>query len=354
MPLLEIRNLVTAFHTPAGRVPAVDGVSLSIERGRTLGLVGESGCGKSVTAMSVLGLVAAPGTIESGEILLEDTRGGGVLNLVSLPEPQLRDVRGGRIGMIFQEPMTSLNPVFTVGDQVAEAVLLHRGGARDAARARALEMLRLVRLADPERRLDEYPHQLSGGMRQRVMIAMALACEPDLVIADEPTTALDVTIQAQILDLLADLRRRLGTAILLITHDLGVVAETCDEVAVMYAGRIVERAPADRLFRRPLHPYTIGLLAARPDPDAMVARGEGAPQRPLLKTIPGMVPAPQHFPPGCRFHPRCCHARLGTAGDRPDCAAVVPELREIEPGHFVRCHYADDLGDPRATEARRT
>ena len=341
MPLLEIRNLVTAFHTPAGRVPAVDGVSLSIERGRTLGLVGESGCGKSVTAMSVLGLVAAPGTIESGEILLEDTRGGGVLNLVSLPEPQLRDVRGGRIGMIFQEPMTSLNPVFTVGDQIAEAVLLHRRVTRAAARARALEMLELVRMADPHRRLDEYPHQLSGGMRQRVMIAMALACEPDLIIADEPTTALDVTIQAQILDLLADLRQRLGTAILLITHDLGVVAETCDDVAVMYAGRIVEQAPAASLFTQPRHPYTIGLLAARPG--AAGRRGNGRDRVPL-RTIPGMVPAPQHFPTGCRFHPRCGYARL------PECGAAMPELRELTPGHLVRCSYAEALGPPRSDE----
>jgi oligopeptide/dipeptide ABC transporter ATP-binding protein len=339
MPLLDIRNLVTAFHTPAGRVPAVDGVSLSIERGRSLGLVGESGCGKSVTAMSILRLVAAPGAIESGSILLDSP--AGPLDLVSLPEPRLRQVRGGRIGMIFQEPMTSLNPVFTVGDQIAEAVLLHREVGRAAARTRALELLRLVRLADPERRLDEYPHQLSGGMRQRVMIAMALACEPDLVIADEPTTALDVTIQAQILDLLADLRKRLGTAILLITHDLGVVAETCDDVAVMYAGRIVERAPAEVLFTRPLHPYTIGLLAARPDLDAAV--GE---RRSALRTIPGMVPPPQQFPAGCRFHPRCRHARAEPGGDGPACAAAVPELREVEPGHFVRCHYATRLGEP--------
>jgi peptide/nickel transport system ATP-binding protein len=335
MPLLEIRNLVTAFHTPAGRVPAVDGVSLSLERGTTLGLVGESGCGKSVTAMSVLGLVAAPGVVESGEILLDAP--GGAIDLVRLPESRLRRIRGGRIGMIFQEPMTSLNPVFTIGDQVAEAVMLHRGAARAAARARALEMLRLVRIADPEQRLDEYPHQLSGGMRQRVMIAMALACEPDLVIADEPTTALDVTIQAQILELLADLRRRLGTAILLITHDLGVVAETCDEVAVMYAGRIVERAPAAELFARPRHPYTIGLLAARPR-----AGGERGP----LVTIPGAVPHPQAFPPGCRFHPRCAHARLGAAAGEP-CDTVVPALREIAPGHLVRCHHAEALGPPR-------
>jgi peptide/nickel transport system ATP-binding protein len=340
MPLLEIRNLVTAFRTPAGRVPAVDGVSLSIERGRTLGLVGESGCGKSVTAMSVLRLVAAPGVIEAGEILLAGGRAGErPVDLVTLSEPGLRQVRGGRIGMIFQEPMTSLNPVFTVGDQIAEAVRLHRDVPRAAARARALEMLRLVRMADPERRLDEYPHQLSGGMRQRVMIAMALACEPDLVIADEPTTALDVTIQAQILELLADLRRRLGTAILLITHDLGVVAETCDEVAVMYAGKIVERAPTAELFARPLHPYTIGLLAARPE------AGRRAASRGPLATIPGMVPPAWDFPPGCRFHPRCGFARVDAMGD---CAAVPPELREFSPGHFVRCHHAGDLGPGRS------
>jgi ABC-type dipeptide/oligopeptide/nickel transport system ATPase component len=332
MPLLAIHNLVTAFHTPAGRVPAVDGVSLAIDRGRTLGLVGESGCGKSVTAMSILRLVAAPGTIESGTILLDQP--GGAVDLVSLPEPALRKVRGGRIGMIFQEPMTSLNPVFTIGDQIAEAVRLHRDVTREAARARALEMLKLVRLADPGQRLDEYPHQLSGGMRQRVMIAMALACEPDLVIADEPTTALDVTIQAQILELLSDLRRRLGTAILLITHDLGVVAETCDDVAVMYAGRIVEQAPATELFAHPLHPYTIGLLAARP--------AAGGRQAGPLATIPGMVPPPQHFPAGCRFHPRCGYARL------PECAAGPPALRELRPGHFVRCDFAADLGPPHA------
>jgi peptide/nickel transport system ATP-binding protein len=330
MPLLEIKNLVTAFHTPQGRVPAVDGVSLSIERGGMLGLVGESGCGKSVTAMSVLRLVAAPGRIESGQILLESA--GAALDLATLPEPHLRHIRGARIGMIFQEPMTSLNPVFTIGDQVAEVVRLHRRASREAARARALEMLRLVRLADPERRLDEYPHQLSGGMRQRVMIAMALACDPDLVIADEPTTALDVTIQAQILELLGDVRRRLGTAILLITHDLGVVAETCDEVAVMYAGRIVERAAARELFARPRHPYTIGLLEARPDPQA----GRSGP----LRTIPGMVPPPQRFPPGCRFHPRCNQARTWPGAD-PDCAVVLPALEEPLPGHLVRCHYAD-------------
>ena len=330
MPLLDIRDLVTAFHTPAGRVPAVDGVSLSIERGGAVGLVGESGCGKSVTAMSVLGLVAAPGRIERGKILLEVD--GRPLDLVGLPEGRLRQVRGGRVGMIFQEPMTSLNPVFTIGAQVAEAVRLHRPVTRAAARARALELFRLVRIADPERRLDDYPHQLSGGMRQRVMIAMALACEPDLLIADEPTTALDVTIQAQILELLADLRRRLGMALLLITHDLGVVAETCDHVAVMYAGRIVEQAPAAELFARPLHPYTIGLLAARPEHRT----GTGEP----LAAIPGMVPQPRDFPAGCRFHPRCPFAR------EPRCTAEPPELRPLSPGHLVRCHYAGELESP--------
>ncbi|MFM7137360.1 MAG: ABC transporter ATP-binding protein [Planctomycetota bacterium] len=328
VPLLEIQDLVTAFHTPAGRVPAVDGVSLSIERGGAVGLVGESGCGKSVTAMSVLGLVASPGRIEHGTILLEVD--GRPLDLVGLSEGRLRQVRGGRVGMIFQEPMTSLNPVFTIGAQVAEAVRLHRAVTPAAARARALELFRLVRIADPERRLDEYPHQLSGGMRQRVMIAMALACEPDLLIADEPTTALDVTIQAQILELLADLRRRLGMALLLITHDLGVVAETCDHVAVMYAGQIVEQAPAAELFARPLHPYTIGLLAARPE------HRTGAP----LAAIPGMVPQPRDFPAGCRFHPRCPFAREAR------CTAEAPDLRPLAASHLVRCHYAGELGAP--------
>ena len=326
-PLLAIDNLVTAFQTPAGRLPAVDGVSFTIDRGRTLGLVGESGCGKSVTAMSILQLVASPGQIESGSIRLAVD--GAAVELTSLPERRLREIRGGQIGIIFQEPMTSLNPVFTVGDQIAEVVRLHRRVSRAEARGRALEMLKLVRVADPEQRLDAYPHQLSGGMRQRVMIAMALACEPDLVIADEPTTALDVTIQAQILELLDDLRQRLGTAILLITHDLGVVAETCDDVAVMYAGRIVERAPAAELFSRPRHPYTIGLLAARPAAD----RRRAGP----LTTIPGMVPPPQKFPSGCRFHPRCGYAR------QPECGFELPPLREISPGHFVSCHFAEEI-----------
>ncbi len=335
MPLLEISDLVTAFHTPAGRVPAVDGVSLSLHRGKALGLVGESGCGKSVTAMSVLGLVASPGHIESGKIVLEID--GKHIDLVGLGDRKLRQIRGGRVGMIFQEPMTSLNPVFTIGNQIAEAVRLHRKVTRAAARERSFELLKLVKIADPGRRLDEYPHQLSGGMRQRAMIAMALACEPDLLIADEPTTALDVTIQAQILELLADLRTRLGMAILLITHDLGVVAETCDEVAVMYAGKIIERAPAASLFAQPLHPYTIGLLAARPEHHT----GSGKP----LAAIPGMVPAPANFPKGCRFHPRCTFAR------ETNCVTDMPALREFATDHLVRCHYAGELGAPRP-EAR--
>jgi len=322
MPLLDIRNLVTAFHTPAGRVPAVDGVSLALERGTTLGLVGESGCGKSVTAMSVLGLVAAPGVVESGGILLDGP--AGPVDLVRLAEPQLRSIRGGRIGMIFQEPMTSLNPVFTIGEQVAEVVMLHRRVSRGEARARALEMLRLVRIADPEQRLDEYPHQLSGGMRQRVMIAMALACEPDLVIADEPTTALDVTIQAQILELLEDLKRERGMAIMLITHAMGVVAEVAQRVVVMYAGQVVEEATVRDLFARPRHPYTQGLIRSIPRIDL------AATHKTRLEAIPGTVPkliAPRE---GCRFAGRCKHAQ-------PQCSAATPVLREAAPGHKVAC-----------------
>ena len=326
MPLLEIRDLVTAFHTPAGRVPAVDGVSLSIPRGGAVGLVGESGCGKSVTAMSVLGLVASPGRIERGQILLEVD--GRPLDLVGLPESRLRGVRGGRVGMIFQEPMTSLNPVFTIGSQVAEAVRLHRPVTAEAARARALELFRLVRIPAPEQRFDEYPHKLSGGMRQRAMIAMALACGPRLLIADEPTTALDVTIQAQILDLLRRLREETGTAIVLITHDLGVIAELADDVVVMYAGQIVERAPVKRLFEAAQHPYTIGLLGAIPDLDRRRAR---------LATIEGTVPDLSAALVGCRFAPRCPFAE-------PRCRAEAPTLRAVEPGHEAACWRAP-LGD---------
>ena len=260
--LLEIKDLVTAFHTAEGRLPAVDGVSLSIERGQTLGLVGESGCGKSVTAMSTLRLIASPGRIESGSILF--TTEGESIDLVSASEKQLRNVRGGRIGMIFQEPMTSLNPVFTIGDQIAEVVQLHRRVTRSEARTRALEMLHLVRVADPEQRLDAYPHQLSGGMRQRVMIAIALACEPELFIADEPTTALDVTIQAQILDLLKDLKDEYGLTMLFVSHDLAVIRQIADRVAVLYRGKLEEVGDTSRVFNTQESDYTRQLLSAIP------------------------------------------------------------------------------------------
>ena len=295
MKLLEVRNLRTHFATDAGaqlaEFRAVDGVSFELEAGRTLGLVGESGCGKSVTALSLMGLVPRPpGRIAGGEILFEGR------DLLKLAPAQLRELRGDRISMIFQEPMSSLNPAFTIGEQIAEVLLRHRKMERRAARKRAIEMLAQVRIPSPERRYDDYPHRLSGGMRQRAMIAMALACRPKLLICDEPTTALDVTIQAQILELMRTLREETGTAIILITHDLGVVAELADEVAVMYAGRIVERAPVARLYAEPQHPYTIGLLGAIPRLDAERAR---------LTAIEGQVPLGPAALPGCRFEPRC-------------------------------------------------
>ncbi len=318
MPLLlDVRNLHTHFFTDEGVVRAVDGVSFSIAAGKTLGMVGESGCGKSVTALSILRLVPSPpGRIVGGEIFFEGR------NLLELSEPEMRRIRGQDIAMIFQEPMTSLNPVFTIGDQIAEAVRLHQGVGRHEARERTIEMLRLVEIPEPERRVDEYPHQLSGGMRQRVMIAMALSCNPKLLIADEPTTALDVTIQAQILDLLQGLRERLGMALLLVTHDLGIVAEQADEVVILYAGRVVERATIDEIFSRPLHPYTRGLLESVPK------IGGGKTRR--LNAIPGTVPPLLHLPSGCRFRDRCPMAIS-------DCAAVDPPLEEKGPGHFVAC-----------------
>jgi oligopeptide/dipeptide ABC transporter ATP-binding protein len=342
--VLEVRDLRTFFRTDGHVVKAVDGVSFTVRRGETLGLVGESGSGKSVACLSALRLLPSPPAFHpSGQILY---RGH---DLLAAPERELERLRGDRLAMIFQDPMTSLNPYLTVARQLTEVLEVHKAAVPAAARRAAITMLERVGIPDAGRRIDQHPHQFSGGMRQRVMIAMALACEPDLVIADEPTTALDVTIQAQILSLLADLRKRLGTAILLITHDLGVVAETCDDVAVMYAGRIVERAPADVLFSRPLHPYTIGLLAARPDLDAVTG---GA--RPALRTIPGMVPPPQRFPSGCRFHPRCGHARPVPGDDGPACAALAPDLREVEPGHCGRCHYATRLGEPHPAEGEAT
>ncbi len=301
MPLLDIRDLSTQFLTRQGALPAVDRVSFHIEPGETLALVGESGCGKSVTAASILRLVPdPPGRIAGGQILFEGR------DLLALPDAEMRAVRGNRIGMIFQDPMTSLNPVFTVGDQIIEAIRQHRSGSRAAAVARALELLDLVRIPDPRRQLGEYPHRLSGGMRQRVMIAIAIACDPALLIADEPTTALDVTTQAQIIELLDDLKQRLGMAVLLITHDLGVVAQTAQRVVVMYAGRIVEQATVARLFAAPLHPYTKGLLGSLPRPDKEM---DAAGRPPPLQEIAGMVPPLSALPAGCHFAPRCGYAK---------------------------------------------
>jgi oligopeptide/dipeptide ABC transporter ATP-binding protein len=314
--LLQIRDLRTSFFTSDGEVRAVDGVTFDIDEGRTMGLVGESGCGKSVTALSVMQLLAkGSGRLVGGEILYKGD------NLADFDEVRMREIRGNEISMIFQEPMTSLNPVFTVGEQISEAVRLHQKVDRKEAHERAIEMMRLVKIAEPENRVRDYPHQLSGGMRQRVMIAMALSCNPTLLLADEPTTALDVTIQAQILNLIDELQDKLGMALLLITHDLGVVAEQADEVAVMYAGRIVERAVPEIIFARPLHPYTIGLMNSVP--------GVGEKRR-RLEAIPGVVPSPLDWPTGCRFRDRCTRAEEA-------CAASQPELVEIEPGHWVSC-----------------
>ena len=314
-PLLDVRDLHTHFETAAGVARAVDGVSFSMRPGRTLGLVGESGCGKSVTALSILRLVTPPGRIVAGAI---HYRGQ---DLLALSERAMRRVRGKEIAMVFQEPMTSLNPVFTIGSQIAEAVRLHQRLGRAATRARVIEALRLVEMPEPERRAGSYPHELSGGMRQRAMIAMALACEPNLLVADEPTTALDVTIQAQILDLLRGLRERFGMAMLLITHDLGIVAEQADEVAVMYAGRIVEQGSVVALFERPLHPYTVALMEA-------VGR-LGGDER-YLEALPGTVPSLLQLPSGCRFRDRCPRAV-------DQCASVDPALEEKEPGHAAAC-----------------
>ncbi len=308
--------------TEGGLVRAVDGISLSVGAGETVAVVGESGCGKSVTALSILRLIASPpGRIAGGTIEFEG------LDLLSMPEKAMRRIRGKKIAMVFQEPQTSLNPVFTVGFQVAEPLLLHEKISRRAGRARAIELLRRVGIADPESRVDDYPHQLSGGMKQRAMIAMALACKPSLLIADEPTTALDVTVQSQILALLKDLQRDLGMSVLLITHDLGIVAEVADRVAVMYAGRIVETADVRALFASPRHPYTVGLFDSLPRVGEIRAR---------LRAIPGQVPDPAAFPEGCRFHPRC-----PLAIDR--CRSEVPLLREISPGHASACHRAEEV-----------
>jgi peptide/nickel transport system ATP-binding protein len=322
--LLELVDLHTTFDTSAGTIHAVDGVSFRVPRGGTLGVVGESGCGKSVTSLSILRLVASPpGRIASGKILFEGR------DLLTLPEREMRALRGKSIAMIFQEPMTSLNPVYTVGQQIGEVLTLHEGLDKPAARKKSIELLQLVGIPAPERRVDAHPHELSGGMRQRVMIAMAIACKPKLLIADEPTTALDVTIQAQILDLLARLRRELGMGIVLITHDLGVVAEFVDEVVVMYAGRVVERAKTSELFAEPLHPYTQGLLASVPG--ALPNADKSAHKR--LRTIEGMVPDLAHLPSGCRFRDRCTQAIAR-------CAEVDPPLLAVRAGRAVACIVA--------------
>jgi len=320
--LLSVENLQTYFFTDAGIVRAVDGVSLRIAPGETLGVVGESGCGKTVTALSILRLVPdPPGRIVGGRVVFEGTE------LLGLDAERMRKMRGSAISMIFQEPMTSLNPVFTVGDQIAEGVRLHQKLSRRAAWDRAVEMLRLVQIPDPDRRVREYPHQLSGGMRQRVMIAMALSCGPRLLIADEPTTALDVTIQAQILELLVRLKEELGMAVMLITHDLGVIADTAQRVVVMYAGRVVEEAPVRDLFANPRHPYTQGLLNSIPS----LEKGAGGRER--LQAIPGLVPSLLDLPPGCRFSDRC-HLAV------PECRAAEPELRQVGAQHRARCILA--------------
>jgi oligopeptide/dipeptide ABC transporter ATP-binding protein len=321
--ILEVRDLRVYFHTSEGAIKAVDGVSFSINPGETLGVVGESGCGKSVTAFSILQLLASPpARYEGGEIKFRGE------DLLRLTDKQMRRVRGSLISMIFQEPMSSLNPIMTVGSQIAEAVLAHQEKSKGEARGIAIEMLRRVGIPSPEARYNDYPHQLSGGMKQRAMIAMALVCRPLLLIADEPTTALDVTIQAQILDLLGELQREFDMSVLLITHDLGVVAQTCDSVAVMYAGKVVEYAPVNDLFDRPKHPYTHGLFRSLP------ALGE---KKDVLPVIPGSVPSPLDFPSGCRFRTRCSLVQ--------EICKQEPPLREIIPSHFAACHFAEEVGE---------
>ena len=323
MNLLDIKNLHTVFDTDRGTVRAVDGVSFSIAKGETIGIVGESGCGKSVTALSILRLLQKPtGRIESGSIMLEGK------DLASLSEHEMRSIRGNRISMIFQEPMTSLNPVYTICDQLSEPLRLHQGMTKSEARERATEMLSIVGIPSAKSRIDEYPHQFSGGQRQRVMIAMALACKPALLIADEPTTALDVTVQAQILDLMANLKADFGSSVMLITHSLGVVAEVAQRVAVMYAAKIVEEAPVMPIFKKPMHPYTKVLLESIPRMDRTVKK---------LSVIPGIVPNPLAFPSGCRFHNRCTETF-------DKCKKEAPPLFRLEEEHTVRCWLYEKEG----------
>ncbi|MDL1911762.1 ABC transporter ATP-binding protein [Chloroflexi bacterium CFX6] len=318
-PLLEVKGLKTYFYTDDGIVRAVDGVDFEVYPGEVLGLVGESGCGKSVTSLSIMRLISKPGRVDAGEILLDGE------NLLKFSEEEMIKVRGNRISMIFQQPQTALNPVFRVGDQLAEVLNIHQNLGKEAGWKRAVSLLKMVGVPDPERRVEAYPHELSGGMAQRVMIAMALACVPELLIADEPTTALDVTIQAQILDLMRTMRKEMNTAVILITHDLGVVAEMAERVAVMYAGEIVEQTDVNTLFDEPLHPYTQGLIGSIPILGEIKER---------LDVIPGSVPNLVDLPPGCRFAPRC-QARI--KHNLTICTEQKPELAEAKPGHMVRC-----------------
>ncbi len=320
--LIDVKNLKTYFFTEEGVVKAVDGVDFEIYPGETLGIVGESGCGKSVTALSIMGLVESPpGEIVEGEIMFEGK------DLTDLPEREMRKIRGNDISMIFQEPMTSLNPVYTVGDQIGESILLHKDVSKKEAREQSIEMLKKVGIPLPEQRVDEYPHQLSGGMRQRVMIAMALSCDPQLLIADEPTTALDVTIQAQILELMGELEDEFDMSIMMITHDLGVIAEVCERIGVMYAGKVMEYSTAEEIFDNPSHPYTWGLMQSIPKIHKKVDK---------LEAIPGVVPSPLDFPEGCKFNTRCFMAH-----DR--CYEEEPPLKEVKKGHQSRCWHIEEL-----------
>jgi oligopeptide/dipeptide ABC transporter ATP-binding protein len=325
--VLEVDQLRTHFRTPAGLIKAVDGVSYSVRRGETLGVVGESGCGKSVTALSIMRLVADPPGIVGGAVRLEGK------DLLKVSEAEMEDIRGNHVSMIFQEPMTSLNPLYTIGRQIAEAIALHQGLSGKDAFDKAIDMLRRVSMPEPERRANAYPHQMSGGMRQRVMIAMALSCNPKVLIADEPTTALDVTIQAQILDLMRELQETFGTSIVLITHDMGVVAENADRVVVMYAGKKVEEAPSEVLFDQPGHPYTKGLLGSIPHLDEVAQAG---PERRRLNEIKGLVPSLARLPEGCSFAPRCTFAS-------DQCRTVEPRLEEHRPDHLIACWHAEKL-----------
>lgn len=322
-PLLEIKDLVTVFDTYRGRIKAVDGVSLTLQAGETLGIVGESGCGKTMLALSIMRLIPANGSIINGTVSFQGQ------DLLKLSSEEIRAKRGSEIAMIFQEPMTSLNPVIRIGEQIAEAIRLHQKLPAKEALALSIHQLREVGIPEPERRAQDYPHQMSGGMRQRVMIAMAMSCHPQLLLADEPTTALDVTIQAQILDLISDLKKKNNMAVILITHDLGIVAQSAESVAVMYAGKIVENAGVDEIFANPLHPYTKGLIDSLPD----ACRAGSEDETKHLKTIPGSVPSLYDLGAGCRFRDRCS----GAAGQ---CAVQEPKLIEIKTGHFVACWYA--------------